>query len=254
MFNEQQIARAHSDADFQLAEEAAAPYWPIVLYFHHVSPTINHFTSVTPSDFRRGLELCLRLLGPAMSPEQIELMLQCRAPGPQFLVTFDDGYSDVIEHALPIMDDLEIGAVHFLIADAVRYGCCEGISTPRAGFIGTKDLAELIYRGHRLGEHSRTHRPMNALGIEEVNDEIASHHFQFIPRKQDQCRLFAYPYGIQPLEQIHFDEMTLEFGTIKAKPVPWTDRRHPIRRTYLPRGNSPEWPGLIAKWKRKWQI
>ena len=37
-------------------EAGSAPGWPLVLYFHHVHPVIDHYTNVRPDQFARGLD------------------------------------------------------------------------------------------------------------------------------------------------------------------------------------------------------
>ena len=76
-------------------------------------------------------------------------------------VTFDDGYTGVFEHAVPILDALGIPATVFIVADAV------GAATRRSGGDGSAVhrsavLAEDLRRawpGHPdLGAHSVNHR------------------------------------------------------------------------------------------------
>lgn len=33
--------------------------WPLVLYFHHVSTTVHHYTALTPRQFALGLDMVL---------------------------------------------------------------------------------------------------------------------------------------------------------------------------------------------------
>lgn len=235
------------------ASEGAAPGWPVVLYFHHVSPTIRHYTSLTPSAFRRGLELCLQHLGQALDPADIEQVMANRGcDAPSFLVTFDDGYVDVLKHALPILDDLGIRAVHFVIAAAVEHGTCEGIPTPRAPFLTAAQLDAFVRHGHRIGAHSRTHRRFDALTLDEVRREMCATAPGMAPKLKGQSGLFAYPYGILPHEIPAVPSRTLAFGTVKSAALPWDEAPHAIRRTFLPVGCDSDWPELISTWRFSW--
>jgi peptidoglycan/xylan/chitin deacetylase (PgdA/CDA1 family) len=236
----------------KLAAEGSALGWPLVLYFHHVSPIIQHYTALSPSNFRRGLELCLRNYGSALAPKAIETSLDKRLAEPRFLVTFDDGYLDVLEYALPIMQDLGIRAVHFLIADAVVTGSCAGITKPRAPFLNRADLGELKAAGHRLAAHSRSHRRFDTLTPEEIVCETAADNFDFAGRDSGSVELFAYPYGVVPAHINALPDDTLFFGTATSPMRDWDVAPHAIRRTFLPSDDTASWSRLISGWRDKW--
>src|ERR1700704_5755594 len=91
------------------------PGWPFVLYFHHVHPGIDHYTSLTPDSFVRGLDVVLRHFTPA-DPQAL------RSPDGRFAVadrppalfTFDDGYRDLLDHAVEPMAERGIKAIFFV--------------------------------------------------------------------------------------------------------------------------------------------
>lgn len=227
----------------------AAPGWPLVCYFHHVSPYVNHYTALKPSSFRRGIEGLLEGFGPALDPSNLEDVTKCLGcETPKFLVTFDDGYKNVLDFALPILDDLGVRAVHFLISDAVANGACSGIAQPRAPFLNRKDVEVLLSHGHRVGAHTRTHRPLSGLHQDEAQVELDAEPVNTHGREE--LRLFAYPYGIFPKSEPRFSDRTLAFGTIKSDAYPWTVAPHAIRRNYLPAGHEADWPKLISEWRQ----
>lgn len=235
-----------------LAREGGAPGWPLVLYFHHVSPDIRHYTALSPSAFRRGLELCLKHFGPALHPDQLETALTDPPDHPTFLVTFDDGYADVLEHAAPIMADLDIAAVHFLISDAVETGGCTGIPAPRAPFLDRDGIAELAAAGHRLAAHSRSHARFDRLTATEFADETGPSAFTHSSDSAGPIRLFAYPYGALPPVGMALPPDVLAFATVSSPALCWTTAPRAIRRTFLPSDDLNCWSNLIGNWSSAW--
>jgi peptidoglycan/xylan/chitin deacetylase (PgdA/CDA1 family) len=215
------------------------PGWPLVLYFHHVHPTLDHYTSLTPGAFERGLETVLAEYGPALDPADVSDGM-CPPAEPRVLITFDDGHRDNLEHALPVLDRLGVRALFFVITGLVD----EGRSMTWA------ELADLAAAGHRVGSHTVTHRRLPELSPPEQRAEIADSLAAVRDRLGEPVPPLAYPYGLRPTAEEAVPEGTLAFGTVKAPPRPWPGRD--IRRTYLPTGREELWPRLCREWRQQW--
>ena len=88
----------------------------VVLMFHRVAePPIDPFgLTVTPHTFDQALE-ALRLETKILSPHEfVEMTTGAYPPGRYSLITFDDGYEDVVTNALPILRKRGLGAVLFV--------------------------------------------------------------------------------------------------------------------------------------------
>ncbi|WP_405117533.1 polysaccharide deacetylase family protein [Phaeobacter sp. BS23] len=187
-----------------------------------------------------------------MAPDTIEAALAAPPDHPQFLVTFDDGYTDVAEHALPILTDLGISCVHFLISDAVETGQCKGIPAPRAPFLDRKGIADLTASGHRLGAHSRSHARFDTLDAAELARETDQDTFAYSCDRGAARRLFAYPYGALPRSGLSLAPNTLAFATASVPARAWDKAPQAIRRTFLPSDDIDSWPKLTDHWRRSW--
>lgn len=228
--------------DVRTAVEGSAPGWPLVLYFHHVHPTLEHYTSLTPAAFEHGLETVLDSYGPALDPADVKVGM---APPtePKVLVTFDDGHRDNLEHALPILERLGVRALFFVITDLVEHAPDTSMTWD--------ELDRLRAAGHRVGSHTTTHRKLPELSPAAQAAEITESLTAVSARTGDLAPPLAYPYGLRPTVTA-VPGSTFAFGTVKAAPLPWTTASHDIRRTYLPVGREQLWSRLCAEWRQQW--
>lgn len=228
----------------------SAPGWPLVLYFHHVHPEIDHYTSLTPESFVRGLDVLLRHFTPAdphllRAPET-----RCTtSESPTMLLTFDDGYRDLLDHAVRPMQERGIKAVFFVCTSLVGLRSAD----PRADYLDWDECAALRDAGHLVASHGKTHTPLNRLTTDEAAEEVTGS----LGRLRDQlgldAALYAFPYGIEapvPQEVPGLGPL-LSFGSVKAPARAWSPA-HSVRRTYLPTGTDDTWDELARGWRAGW--
>lgn len=230
----------------------SAPGWPLVLYFHHVHPSLEHYTSLTPESFARGLETVLEHVGEPLAPDVIMADRSALPDRPTVLFTFDDGYRDVLDYALPILDAFGIRALFFLISDRSTAPTPVPSSQPWDAYLGWEDARELERAGHLVGAHSRTHMKLTELDADaqsaEIDGSLASVATELARPGPVH---FAYPYGLVPPEP-RLPTGSLGFGTVKAPPVAWSADPRRIRRTYLPTLQEEEWKALCRRWRTQW--
>lgn len=231
--------------EVSLALSGSAPGWPLVLYFHHVSPVLDTYTSVTPEAFALGLGTVLDVYGRALDPAVLDDLPPAPPDEPTVLVTFDDGHRDTLDHAVPILDRFGVKAVFFPItglADAEPY---------HDRCLNWTELGELRAAGHVIGAHTVTHRKLPELDTDEQRHEVVESLDAVRERLGVDSPPLAYPYGLLPTAPV-VPARTLAFGTVKASARPWTEAPHEIRRTYLPVGHEELWPFLCREWRSQW--
>ena len=170
-----------------------------ILTYHHVGkrPRGARLKGlyVSPRLFARQL-VELLAAGFSMPPfQQIAAGLPC-PPRPVFL-TFDDGFRDVFDHALPVLRRGDCHSIVFLLSDLL------GRSNEwqqRAGgrvelLMDAAQVREWLAAGHEIGSHSRTHPRLTQLAPEAAREEITASKKALEDRFGRLVAHFCYPYG-----------------------------------------------------------
>ncbi len=166
-----------------IGEPPAGSAWP-VLY-------------VRPAAFRRQLAV-LRALGyrlvgmadalPVLRGERRERIA---------VITFDDAYADVYEHALPALLDAGARATTYVVS-----GCIGRFNAWDAEKVGARkplmDVGQLrAWRraGMEVGAHTRTHPHLTALGPDALQAEVRGSRADLEQLLGEAIDQFCYPYG-----------------------------------------------------------
>jgi peptidoglycan/xylan/chitin deacetylase (PgdA/CDA1 family) len=114
-------------------------------------------------------------------------------------LTFDDGFANFYEHALPVLAQYGFPATVFVVS-----GYCgrdnNWPSQPRAGIprlalMSWSQLKELAACGIRLGAHTVNHPRLPQLKAHEVEEEMRVSQAEIEDRTGETASVFAYPYG-----------------------------------------------------------
>ena len=117
----------------------------------------------------------------------------------QVVLTFDDGTSDFLEHALPILQEFRFTATIFAVAGMVG-GQREWKSLPGqpplapVPLMSATELRTLHEMGFTIGSHTVSHRPLIGLNIEEADKEITDSRAILTNMLGVAINWFAYPY------------------------------------------------------------
>jgi peptidoglycan/xylan/chitin deacetylase (PgdA/CDA1 family) len=117
------------------------------------------------------------------------------------LITFDDGFRDNLEHALPVLRRYGYPAVLFVpigyLDDSRPLPHEERLAASGLvnGTLGWDELAELEAGGVRIESHGISHRPLSELEIDEAAREILLSKLKLEEALGRQVRAFAYIKG-----------------------------------------------------------
>jgi peptidoglycan/xylan/chitin deacetylase (PgdA/CDA1 family) len=114
-------------------------------------------------------------------------------------VTFDDGFKDCMEYALPVLREYRVPATFFIVAG--RVGGTDAwmrvTSMPEERLMDWDDLKRLLEAGHVVGSHTLTHGAL-------TEDEVLGSRALLEQKLGLPVRHFAYPRGEYSPEGVEF--------------------------------------------------
>lgn len=168
---------------------------PPVYYYHRVGPFRSGAPlklNVDPAAFREHMGVIAR----HAKPVTLDALLEGAASGAA-AVTFDDGYRDLLDHALPVLRELRIPATFFIVSGGVGAtdSWNEVPGVPNEPLLSWDDLKRILDEGHAIGSHSATHARMDGIDGEALRREAAGSKEELERRLGIRIRHFAYPQG-----------------------------------------------------------
>jgi glycosyltransferase involved in cell wall biosynthesis/peptidoglycan/xylan/chitin deacetylase (PgdA/CDA1 family) len=168
-----------------------------ILAYHRVIDAPGDPLAVTPGEFAEQMETLAASGHVVVSlTRAVELLRAGPIEGRYACVTFDDGYRDNVDNALPVLERLGIEATIFAVT-----GILDGTSSfhwyrdpPPA--LTWADVEELL-RGDvfDVQPHSRTHASLPALDTETARDEIIGSTRVLDAHRPTPSTVFSYPAG-----------------------------------------------------------
>jgi peptidoglycan/xylan/chitin deacetylase (PgdA/CDA1 family) len=147
---------------------------------------------VAPEELARQLDL---LLWAGLEPRPLRDLLEPAAgpvAGARFCATFDDGYRDFVDNALPLLEARGVPATVFVTASEDRSGVPGGVPGP---LLPLDELAGLAARGVAVGAHGLSHVPLTGLDAAALGRELAEARCTLGAWAGQPVDLLAYPFG-----------------------------------------------------------
>jgi peptidoglycan/xylan/chitin deacetylase (PgdA/CDA1 family) len=185
----------------------------VVLCYHSVRPhTLMKYS--THSDL---FEQHLAWLVEHCEVVGFESVLQPGGVRPRVCLTFDDGYVDNLEHALPLLQRYGLKATFFITTgflerDPIAFGWIQqtfGMSLGQVGPLDWAVLDELFAAGMPIGAHTHTHRRLKDLTLIEQREELERSKEILEQHLGLSIPTMAYPFG---LPTVAFDRQTVEIA------------------------------------------
>ncbi|MCE4062155.1 polysaccharide deacetylase family protein [Pandoraea sputorum] len=128
-----------------------------------------------------------------------ELQLYFRAPGRAkvFGITFDDGFQNVFDHAMPVLDSVGFTATCYFVADhlgGTNHWDAHLAPSP-APLMDRDRLLTWMRRGHEVGAHTLNHVSLPDLTLDDAAAEIVGAKHQLESICGTNIEAFCYPYG-----------------------------------------------------------
>lgn len=164
----------------------------VILTYHSVNS--DHKFSVKPDEFEKQIKY-LKENFDIISLRDIKLELRGKK---QLIITFDDGYEDNYTYAYPILKKYNATATVFIASDFIfnelditkGWGYYEGLKPLKVG-----QIKEMSNTGITFGSHSKTHRRLSGLSINELKKEIIDSKKEIKDKLGLSVFPFSYPFG-----------------------------------------------------------
>lgn len=174
---------------------------PVLLY-HHVGPHhpgVIPGLTVSPEKFERQVRWFARRGYQGIRPcDWLRWISEGKGlPDKPVLFTFDDGYADLVEYALPVLRRYGFGAVVFVVTG--QFGGTNTWDEVRgSGTLRLMSAEQICYwaeNGIDFGAHSRTHADLTALTPEKLGEEVLGSKVDLENLLGCPVESFAYPFG-----------------------------------------------------------
>ncbi len=174
---------------------------PILMY-HQIgepAPKGSPYRSliVHPSDFRRQMTWLRRFGYRGLSMRDLMPYLKGERRGKVVGITFDDGYRNVYQNALPVLRDQDFTATNYFVARQLG-GCNawdneKGIA--RADLMSADELRGWAAAGMEVGSHTLDHPSLPRLSPELADYQIRQSRLELEQVLGAEVTAFCYPYG-----------------------------------------------------------
>lgn len=169
-----------------------------ILTYHKISPvnkqSIYPGTFVPPKLFQRHLKYLSRK---GFQSVRLDSIFSESSPAKPIVLTFDDGFQDFEDEAMPILDQWKMRATVFLVSDYIgRFNSWDvkigDISAPLMNLDSIKRLHE---QGIEFGSHTKTHARLTAIDSSDQEEEIRGSKAALEEMLGFPIDTFCYPYG-----------------------------------------------------------
>jgi peptidoglycan/xylan/chitin deacetylase (PgdA/CDA1 family) len=169
---------------------------PILMY-HRIGPVspglpaVTRTLTVSPEDFAGQMEWLHRHGYHAVSQLQVFRALEQGRPLPPrpVMITFDDGYRDVLWHAAPVLHRLHMPATEYVISGRVSNGDPSFLTWPQLG--------RLEKLGVTIGSHTVSHQDLVLMPPSQALAELRDSRRALEQHLGHPVQWFAYPFGAE---------------------------------------------------------
>lgn len=183
--------------DHAPAPDIPGRHAPLLLMYHSVSDEQDDPHRITVPPARLATQLTwLRRRG--LRGVSVGELLRARATGrARGLVglSFDDGYADFPEHALPLLHRHGCTATVYVIAGRIGRGNEWELRGPHKPLMTAEQVRHVAAAGMEIGSHALTHTRLTGLPAEQLRAEVADSRQLLGDVLGEAPAGFCYPFG-----------------------------------------------------------
>ncbi|PWL19201.1 polysaccharide deacetylase [Falsochrobactrum shanghaiense] len=174
---------------------------PVLLY-HQIAPLPHKKIPfrglwVHPDKFRAQMRWLKRLGYQGLSLRDAMPYIRGEKNGKVAVITFDDGFLNVYENALPVLADHGFTATNYFVANQIGGSNIwdKGVGVPVSPCMTVAQMREWAALGHEVGAHTLDHVNLEKTPDEEAQRQIALSKTMLEDMLGAPVDNFAYPYG-----------------------------------------------------------
>ena len=192
-----------------------------VLLYHHVGPLREDACrglTVLPDAFRRQIATLSAMGYIAITPDDWAAWVRSGTdiPDRSVILTFDDAYADLVEHALPVLERRSYPATVFVSTALVgkTIPCSPKVPDAALPIMSAEDIRKWTSRGVIFGAHTRNHVDLTSVDSQSATSEIRESKAELERLTGRPVTSFAYPYGKRndEVESVVRDTYNIAFG------------------------------------------
>ncbi len=165
-----------------------------ILTYHSIDPSGSPI-SIGAAEFARHC----RFLGSG-TVRVVPLADLAACNGDAAAITFDDGFTNFAEVALPCLMENRLPATVFVPTDHVgltnSWNAPGAPAVPSLPLMSWETLGQVVDKGIEIGAHSRTHPDLTRLSLGAIEEECLGSADRLAHELGVRPRSFAYPYGM----------------------------------------------------------
>jgi peptidoglycan/xylan/chitin deacetylase (PgdA/CDA1 family) len=181
----------------------ASPDRTVVLTYHSIRPPGLYKYSTSAALFEAHLEW-LAAHCTVVGFEEVLLPAEQPRGKPRVAITFDDGYQDNVEIALPLLQKYRLTATFFITTGLLqkdtptlnRLAANFGNSLEQMGPLNFAGLRALDAAGMHIGAHTHSHHNLRQLSPKEQREELYKSRAILEDALGKAVPTMSYPYGL----------------------------------------------------------
>ena len=146
----------------------------------------------------------------------------------QIIITFDDGYKDILINALPILKKYNFKATSFFVTNLIGQNNSWDVkkkSYIKKEIMNPSDILQWISSGMHIGSHSHNHVDLTKISEEKLLYELEFSK-KFLEDKFDnKNNIFCYPYG-KVNENVHYHTKKFYSKAVTTNRSRYSLKRH----------------------------
>lgn len=176
---------------------------PILMY-HQIgepAPKGSPYRSLTvhPASFRRQMKWLRRLGYRGLSMHDIMPYVRGEQHGKVVGITFDDGYRNVYQNALPVLREVGFTATNYFVARQLDGGNVwdyeDGVA--HSDLMSETEMLDWAKQGMEVGSHTLSHARLSAIPEAQAREQIEGSRKELEALLGEPVTAFCYPYGAE---------------------------------------------------------